>query len=345
MAPELVLEALEKTFAGREPVRALQSCSLRANPGECVAILGPSGCGKTTLLRVVAGLESPSGGRVTFGERDVTRVPAQQRGVGFVFQNDALFAQMSAYENIAFGLRARGVRASAIEARVRAAAARARASHVLDRRASSLSGGERQRVALARALATDPPVLLCDEPLSRLDAPLRAELRRELAALARSRAATMLYVTHDQSEALAVGDRIAVMREGTIVQAAPASELFERPRDTFVASALGTPAIAFVAANVVFADALPGERAGIRASAVCFCNEADADVRGVVRAVEDFLDVAYASVEGAFGTLVTRIDPDGARPILGEHVGLAIERARVLRFDRDGLRIEARVHA
>jgi ABC-type sugar transport system ATPase subunit len=220
---------------------------------------------------------------------------------------------------------------------------------VLDRRASSLSGGERQRVALARALAIDPPVLLCDEPLSRLDAPLRAELRRELAALARSRAATMLYVTHDQSEALAVGDRIAVMREGTIVQVAPASELFERPRDTFVASALGTPAIAFVAANVVFADALPGERAGIRASAVRLCNEADADadadVRGVVRAVEDFLDVAYASVEGAFGTLVTRIDLDGSRPILGEHVGLAIDRARVLRFDRDGLRIETRVHA
>jgi ABC-type sugar transport system ATPase subunit len=325
-APELVLEALEKTFVGRERVRALRACSLRADPGECVAILGPSGCGKTTLLRTVAGLEAPDAGRIRIGARDVTREPAQRRDVGFVFQNDALFANMSAFENIAFGLRARGAATRAIDPRVRDVAARVRASHVLDRRASSLSGGERQRVALARALAIDPAVLLCDEPLSRLDAPLRAELRRELATIARARVATMLYVTHDQSEALAVGDRIAVMREGTIVQIGAASELYERPRDTFVASALGTPAIALLAAEVVFADALPG-----------------GDVRGFVRAIEESLDVAYATVEGAFGTLVVRVG--GVRPALGAHVTVAIDRARALRFDRDGLRIESRVHA
>ncbi len=342
-APELILEALEKTFAGRARVRALRDCSLRANAGECIAILGASGCGKTTLLRIVAGLASPDAGRVWFGARDVTREPAQRRDVGLVFQSDALFAHMSAYENIAFGLRARGTRAQQIDARVREVAAQARASHVLERGPSSLSGGERQRVALARALATRPAVLLCDEPLSRLDAPLRAELRRELAALARSRVATMLYVTHDQSEALAVGDRIAVMREGTIVQIGTASELFARPRDTFVASALGTPAIALVPAEVVFADALPGERCGIRPAAVRLCSERDGDVHGVVRAVEDFLDVAYASIEGAFGTIAVRVD--GERPLLGARASLAIDRARVLRFDRDGVRIETRVHA
>lgn len=342
-APELVLEALEKTFVGRERVRALRACSLRADPGECVAILGPSGCGKTTLLRTVAGLEAPDAGRIRIGARDVTREPAQRRDVGFVFQNDALFANMSAFENIAFGLRARGAATRAIDPRVRDVAARVRASHVLDRRASSLSGGERQRVALARALAIDPAVLLCDEPLSRLDAPLRAELRRELATIARARVATMLYVTHDQSEALAVGDRIAVMREGTIVQIGAASELYERPRDTFVASALGTPAIALLAAEVVFADALPGERCGIRAPDVRLCGDADGDVRGVVRAIEESLDVAYATVEGAFGTLVVRVG--GVRPALGAHVTVAIDRARALRFDRDGLRIESRVHA
>ncbi len=292
-APELNLEALEKTFAGRERVRALRACSLVVRAGECVAILGASGCGKTTLLRVVAGLEVPDAGSVRFDARDVSREPAERRNVGFVFQNDALF------------------------------------------------GGERQRVALARALAVDPEVLLFDEPLSRLDAPLRAELRRELAEIVRTRFATTLYVTHDQSEALALGDRIAVMREGTIVQIASASELFERPRDTFVAASLGTPAIAFVPAALVFADADPGERCGVRASAVRIAD--DGELRGIVRSVEELLDVAYAFVEGPFGALVVRIDD--ARPVPGERIALRIDRARVLRFDREGTRIEPRVHA
>jgi ABC-type sugar transport system ATPase subunit len=340
-APELNLEALEKTFAGRKRVRALRACSLDVRAGECVAILGASGCGKTTLLRVVAGLEVPDAGTVRFDARDVSREPAERRNVGFVFQNDALFAQMSAYENIAFGLRARRENSRAIDARVRGVAARARATHVLARRAATLSGGERQRVALARALAVDPEVLLFDEPLSRLDAPLRAELRRELAEIVRTRFATTLYVTHDQSEALALGDRIAVMREGTIVQIASASELFERPRDTFVAASLGTPAIAFVPAALVFADADPGERCGVRASAVRIAD--DGELRGIVRSVEELLDVAYAFVEGPFGALVVRIDD--ARPVPGERIALRIDRARVLRFDREGTRIEPRVHA
>jgi ABC-type sugar transport system ATPase subunit len=338
-APELVLEALEKRFAGR--VRALRACSLRAAAGECVAILGPSGCGKTTLLRTIAGLEAPDGGRVRFDARDVTHETVQRRGVGFVFQNDALFAQMSAYENIAFGLRARRTPARAIDARVRGVAARARATHLLERRAATLSGGERQRVALARALAIEPAVLLFDEPLSRLDTPLRAELRRELAEIARTRVATMLYVTHDQTEALAVGDRIAVMRDGAIVRIGSARELFERPHDLFVASALGTPALAVVAAEAVFADARPGERCGLRPGGVRLAD--DGDVRGIVRSVEDFLDVAYATVDGPFGTIVARIEE--TRPALGERVALRIDRAQALRFDAGGLRIESRVHA
>ena len=340
-APELVLEALEKTYDRRVPVRALRTCSLTARAGECVAILGASGCGKTTLLRTVAGLESPSAGRVFFDGRDVTREPVERRNVGFVFQHDALFAQMSAFENVAFGLRARHVAASEIDARVRRVAERVRATAVLDRRASSLSGGERQRVALARALAIEPGVLLLDEPLSRLDTALRAELRRELAGIARSQIATMLYVTHDQTEALALGDRIAVMRDGSIAQVGTATDIFERPVDAFVAAALGTPAIAFVPARVVFDAASADERCGIRASCVALAGEGD--VRGIVSGVEDFLDVAYAYVDGSFGTLVVRIDD--TRPAIGERVALRIDSARALYFAADGTRIETPLHA
>ncbi len=339
--PALSLEALEKTYVSRTRVAALRSCSLTVGGGECVAILGPSGCGKTTLLRTVAGLETPDAGRVCFDGRDVTRVPVERRNVGFVFQSDALFARASVYENIAFGLRARRVDARTIDARVRAFARRIRADAFLERPARTLSGGERQRVAIARALATEPAVLLLDEPLSRLDTPLRAELRRELAGIVRQRDATVLYVTHDQSEALTLGDRIAVMRDGAIVQIGTARELYDRPVDRFVAAALGTPAIAFVPATFAFADAGAGEVCGVRAAAVRL--SAEGSLRGTVRLVEDFVDATYVYVDGPFGSLVARAGD--ALPAIGEHVGLEIDRAQVVCFDASGRRIERRVHA
>ncbi len=338
-APELVLEALDKTFVTPGRVAALSACTLRVRGGECVAILGASGCGKTTLLRTVAGLEKPDRGRVLFDARDVTAVAPERRSVGFVFAHDALFARSTAYANIAFGLH--GKPAAEIDARVRAVARRVRADALLERRASTLSSGERQRVALARALAPEPGVLLFDEPLSRLDTALRLQLRRELSALARTRTATMLYVTHDQDDAMALGDRVAVMRDGAIAQIGPARELFERPRDAFVASAIGSPAIAFVDASHIFANAAAGERCGLRPSAVRV--SAAGTLAGVVRTVEDFVDIAYAYVESAYGDLVVRVEGD-ARPRPGERVTLDVDRSQALRFAADGTRIEAPAH-
>jgi ABC-type sugar transport system ATPase subunit len=342
--PALALEAIDKRFGG---LTALRNCSLSVEGGECVAILGASGCGKTTLLRTIAGLEKPDSGHVRFDGRDITNVTPQRRRVGFVFQHDALFARETAYENIAFGLRARRVADAAIDARVRATASRTRATDVLDRRAATLSGGERQRVALARALAPDPHVVLLDEPLSRLDAALRAQLRRELCEIVRARIATMLYVTHDQDEALMLGDRIAIMRAGAIAQIGTARELFERPVDTFVARALGEPEIAFVPASVVFSEARAGEMCGLRPSAVRIAG--DGEFGGIVRAVEDFVDVAYVFVDadlggGETGGLVARIAGQ-PRPAIGERVRVAIDRERALRFGADGRRIETLVHA
>ena len=341
-APELVLEALSKAFVSARRIEALRSCSLRAAGGECVAILGASGCGKTTLLRTVAGLERPDGGRVLFGTRDVTNVAVERRNVGFVFQYDALFPRSSAYDNVAFGLRTPGASARAIDARVRSVAARVHASGLLERSAKTLSGGEKQRVALARALAPEPDVLLLDEPLSRLDTALRLELRRELAEVVRSRVATMLYVTHDQGDALALGDRIAVMRDGAIAQIGTARELFDRPVNAFVASAVGSPAIAFAPASLAFSDAREDERCGLRATAVRITDAGT--VPAVVSGVEDFVDVAYAYVSGTFGTLVTRLE-DGVRARPGDRVVLAIDCSQALRFAADGTRVERSPHA
>ena len=233
------LERCAKQFA--DGTRALEPLDLEVRSGETVVLLGPSGCGKTTTLRIIAGLEEPDpGGRVLFDGEDVTRQPIEQRNVGLVFQSYALFPNMDVRGNIAYGLRIRGFDAAAREARADEMLAMMRIEPLAGRRIDQLSGGQRQRVALARALAVRPRALLLDEPLTALDAKLRDTLRVEIDALLRRLRITAVYVTHDQSEAMALGDRIVVMDHGTVAQVGTPRDIYHAPATRFVAEFIGT---------------------------------------------------------------------------------------------------------
>jgi len=230
------LASVAKTFP--DGTRALKKLDLEIADAETLVLLGPSGCGKTTLLRIIAGLETPDdGGRVFFGGDDVTPLPIERRNVGMVFQSYALFPNMSVAENVGYGLRIRG---ELTPAKVDELLALVQLEGYGARRVDQLSGGQRQRVALARALAVRPRALLLDEPLTALDAKLREQLRADIDRLLRSLAITAVYVTHDQSEAMALGDRIAVMEAGQIVQIGTPKEIYYRPRTAFVADFIGT---------------------------------------------------------------------------------------------------------
>jgi putative spermidine/putrescine transport system ATP-binding protein len=227
-----------KTYA--DGTRGLQPTTLTVEPGEVLALLGPSGCGKTTLLRLIAGLETPdTGSRILFSNQDVTALPIEKRGIGMVFQHYALFPQMSVESNIGYGLRIRGVTQDEQRRRVGELVDLVRLNGLEKKRPSELSGGQRQRVALARAVAVRPRVLLLDEPLTALDAKLKESLRDELAELLHRLHITAIHVTHDQQEALAIADRLAVMQAGRIVQVGDGESLYRRPGHPFVAAFLG----------------------------------------------------------------------------------------------------------
>ncbi len=232
------LERAGKTFD--DGTRALEPTDLSIRAGETLVFLGPSGCGKTTTLRLVAGLDQPdAGGRVWFGDDDVTEVPIERRNVGMVFQSYALFPNLSVEENVAYGLKVRRVDPSERRSRVAQMLEMMHITELAHRRIDQLSGGQRQRVALARAIAPRPRVLLLDEPLTALDAKLRETLRVEIDRLLRSLAITTIYVTHDQTEAMALGDRIAVMQKGRIAQIGTPREIYQQPASAFVAGFIG----------------------------------------------------------------------------------------------------------
>ncbi|HUR93343.1 MAG TPA: sn-glycerol-3-phosphate ABC transporter ATP-binding protein UgpC [Gemmatimonadales bacterium] len=218
--------------------------------GEFMVLVGPSGCGKSTALRMIAGLETPTAGRVLIGDRDVTALPPQERDIAMVFQSYALYPHMTVRQNLGFGLRMRGAAHEAIARRIDAAAHSLGLEAVLERKPSQLSGGQRQRVALGRAMVRDPQVFLFDEPLSNLDAKLRVETRAELARLHRRLKATIVYVTHDQEEALTLGSRVTVMRDGLVEQVGPPMEVYRRPASIFVGGFVGSPAMNFMAGTV-----------------------------------------------------------------------------------------------
>ena len=238
----VTLEGVRKIYAVRGGSHtAVHGISLEIADGEFVVLVGPSGCGKSTTLRMIAGLETPTDGELRIGDRIVNDVPPKDRDIAMVFQNYALYPHMTARENMVFALRLRKQPAAEIERRVSEAAAMLGIEALLPRTPRQMSGGERQRVALGRALVRHPSVFLFDEPLSNLDAKLRVQLRREIGRLHRRLSATMIYVTHDQVEAMTLGDRIVVMQAGHVQQVATPAELYERPANLFVAGFIGSP--------------------------------------------------------------------------------------------------------
>jgi ABC-type sugar transport system ATPase subunit len=239
-------DAVGKTFGS---VQAVRDFSLEIADGEFMVLVGPSGSGKTTALRMLAGLEAISAGAVFIGERDVSRVSPRERDIAMVFQDYALYPQMTVFDNLAFGLRRRKVPRPEIERRVGDAAGLLGLEPLLLRRPGQLSGGQAQRVALGRALVREPQVFLMDEPLSNLDAKLRTQTRGEIRRLQQEVRTTTVYVTHDQVEAMTMGDRIAVMNEGVLEQVGTPEELYERPANRFVAGFIGSPAMSFVEAS------------------------------------------------------------------------------------------------
>jgi len=247
--PEVRLEAVTKRYG---KVTAVDHLDLLVRDGEILTLLGPSGCGKTTTLRCIAGFVVPDEGRIFLGEEEVTTLPPEQRGIGFVFQNYALWPHMTVFQNLAFGLQLRRVPKEEIRKRVQEMLSLVRLSGMEDRNVRQLSGGQQQRVALARALVLRPRVLLLDEPLSNLDAKLREEMRFEIRELQRQLEITAIYVTHDQAEALVLSDRIAVMNAGHLVQLGTPKEIYQHPADRFVAGFIGLSS--FIEARVAEAE-------------------------------------------------------------------------------------------
>ncbi|MEW6730385.1 MAG: ABC transporter ATP-binding protein [Acidobacteriota bacterium] len=232
----LVLEGISKSYRN---VAAVTDLSLSIEQGECLALLGPSGCGKTTLLRLIAGLETPDQGRVWLAGRDITRLPPEARSTGLVFQNYALFPHLSVAENVAFGLKARGKDPQFIATKVASALALVQLEGLRDRQIHQLSGGQQQRVAIARALAIEPTVLLLDEPLSNLDVALREQTGQQLRALIEKLRITTIFVTHDQQDAFALTDRVALINQGRLQQLGQPAELYFAPVNLFVAGFIG----------------------------------------------------------------------------------------------------------
>src|SRR3954454_14236669 len=245
---EIVLDNLSKVFSGG--VIAVDGVSLTIGSGEFLVLVGPSGCGKSTLLRMIAGLEEVSAGTISIGDREVTELPPRSRDIAMVFQSYALYPHMTVRQNLGYGLKVRKTPKSQIAERVTRAAELLGLDELLDRRPAALSGGQRQRVAMGRAIVREPKAFLMDEPLSNLDAKLRVSMRAQLAALHARLTTTTIYVTHDQIEAMTLGERVAVMREGRVLQMDTPQALYAAPVNLFVAAFIGSPAMNLVEADV-----------------------------------------------------------------------------------------------
>jgi len=249
---EITLEKLTKVYG--DGTRAGSERDLEIGDGEFVVLVGPSGCGKTSALRMVAGLEPITAGRVVIGGEVVNKLPPKDRDIAMIFQNYALYPHMSAFDNMAFGLKLRGMKKLGRGERVNGAAKTLGLAEVLPKKPRTLSGGQRQRVAMGRAIVREPRAFLMDEPLSNLDAKLRVEMRAEIARLQRELNVTTIYVTHDQVEAMTLGDRVAIMRDGLLQQVAKPQELYDRPRNLFVAEFIGSPAMNLVSVELALSN-------------------------------------------------------------------------------------------
>src|SRR6266478_5441676 len=333
---EVSLLEVSKSYGAVEAVRDL---SLSIAHGEFVVLLGPTGAGKTTTLRLIAGLERPDRGNVLIHGRVVTdQVPAE-RDVAFVFQQYSLYPHLTVYDNLAFPLRspARRMNEKAVRRRVQQVSELLHIEQKLGNRATALSGGEMQRVAIGRALVREPSVYLMDEPLSSLDAKLRAELRLELKRIQRELGTTILYVTHDQIEAMTMADRIGVMNQGALIQLGTPREIYERPDSAYVASRLGTPAINLIPAELL-GDTVPPQvrTVGLRTEHIRISSADRPGPRAQVHWVEHLGDQNHVHLKLATHSLVTLADP--IQPLkAGDQVSL--EFAEPLYFDQTGNRI------
>ncbi len=322
----ITLRHVEKHFGAHQ---VLFDCNLDIADREFVVLVGPSGSGKTTLLRIIAGLEDMSGGELRFGEERMNDVDVGDRDIAMVFQNYGLYPHMSVYDNMAFGLRRRRIEKGEIDRRIRAAAAMLNIVPYLARKPRQLSGGQRQRVALGRAIVRDPKVFLLDEPLSNLDAHLRVQMRAEILRVHRAVTATAVYVTHDQIEAMTMGDRIVVMSAGRIQQVGTPDEVYDAPVNRFVASFIGTPAMGFLDGHVDGARIVTDSAAfqlspeqmravggasrvavGIRSERLTLGEGGDWTVRGTTDVVEMLGAEQYVHFTAAGGQLTARVPRD-----------------------------------
>ena len=348
------MTGVSKRFGATTVVDAID---LRARAGQFLVLLGPSGCGKSTTLRLIAGLEEVSGGRIAIGGRDITAAPPAARGVSMVFQSYALFPHLTVGENIIFGLRVRSVPRDERDRRLQRAAKLLGLGALLERKPSQLSGGQQQRVALGRAIVAEAPVCLMDEPLSNLDAQLRHEMRREIRQLQQELGITLVYVTHDQVEAMTMADNVVLMREGRIEQDASPAELYARPATTFAARFIGTPPMNLLA----LADGPGGARVAGTDGPTLFAGAGAGRVLGI--RPEDLALDAAPGAAGALAAEIVAAEYLGADTILtcragsqtlavrapgrverraGARVALAADRTRAHLFDAaSGLRLDA----
>jgi multiple sugar transport system ATP-binding protein len=348
MASALDIRGIRKSFGkGERQVEVLKRIDIAVAPGEFLILVGPSGCGKSTLLNLIAGLDDPTEGAIRIGDRDVVGVPPAQRDIAMVFQSYALYPTMSVAENIGFAMEIRKVPKAERMQRIAEVAAMLQISHLLDRRPSQLSGGQRQRVAMGRALARQPELFLFDEPLSNLDAKLRVEMRAEIKRLHQMSGITSVYVTHDQIEAMTLGSRIAVMKDGLVQQLGTPDEIYNRPANTYVATFIGSPTMNLLAGTVApagngfaLAEALlplacPASAAqaltlGVRPEHLLLSD--GAAWRGEVQVVEPTGADTYVMVQTPAGRVTVRTSPQ--TPVrAGERVGLALSPDQAHWFD------------
>jgi len=353
------LAGVSKSFGSTE---VLKGVDLEIADGEFVVFVGPSGCGKSTLLRTIAGLEEADAGEIAIAGRTVNDLSPSERGIAMVFQSYALYPHMNVYENMAFGLKLAKHDKVEIDRRVRGAAETLNITDYLDRKPKALSGGQRQRVAIGRAIVREPQVFLFDEPLSNLDAALRVRMRYEFASLHERLKTTMIYVTHDQVEAMTLADRIVVLNAGRIEQVGKPMELYERPRNLFVAGFIGSPKMNLLPAEIVTASAkgatvrtaagesvrvavdasraAPGDAVtlGVRPEHLAVAGRDDA-VAATVTFVETLGHATYAYLE-AGETPVTVLLPGDVRPALGEALTLRVPAGEAHLFDADSVAFE-----
>ncbi|MEL7137630.1 MAG: sn-glycerol-3-phosphate ABC transporter ATP-binding protein UgpC [Pseudomonadota bacterium] len=324
------LQGIKKRF-GR--VETIHGIDLEIGEGEFVIFVGPSGCGKSTLLRLIAGLDAVTEGVLEIGGRKVNDIAPAERGVAMVFQSYALYPHMTVYENMAFGLKLAKADKAAVDAKVREAARVLELDTLLDRKPAQLSGGQRQRVAIGRAITRDPGVFLFDEPLSNLDAGLRGQMRGEIARLHARLGATMVYVTHDQTEAMTLADRIVVLRDGRVEQVGTPLELYHRPANRFVAGFIGAPPMNFLSADALDLATEGTVEIGVRPEDLR--EVGSGQFKGEITLVEELGEAHLIHLETPAGPIVAKLH-GAATHARGSEISLDAARERLHRFDAEG---------